>query len=157
MGRDCNWDCRRGRQDERWPIVNQWIISSCETTVTDRAGINPPRFYAVHTERSIAYTPIKRRYISADRVIISPVETVMELSLNVANRQDHGGTFVGLIDRDGRPEVRNSPNHRGIHLPRQGEILVRVPRAERVQPRPGGVAVLPVLVYRQVPRRAGSC
>lgn len=40
------------RRDERWPIVNQWIISSRKTTVTDRAGINP-RFYAnamVHTK-----------------------------------------------------------------------------------------------------------
>lgn len=53
--------------------------------------------------------------------------------------------------------IRNSPNHRGIHLPRQGEILVRVPRAERVQPRSGRVTVLPVLVYRQIPRRAWPC
>lgn len=40
------------RRDERWPIVNQWIISSREMTVTDRTGINP-RFYTgamVHTK-----------------------------------------------------------------------------------------------------------
>lgn len=48
---------------------------------------------------SIARTPIKHRYISVGRVIISPVETVAELSLNVANRQDRGGTFAGLIGR----------------------------------------------------------
>lgn len=107
-----------------------------------------------HEAQAQSRTPIKRRYISADRIIISPVETVAELSLNVANRQDRDGTFAGLIDQDG---VRNSPNHYGIHLPRQGEILVRVPRTERVQSRPGGIAILPVLVYRQVPRRAGSC
>lgn len=49
------------RCDERWPIVNQRIISSRETTVTDRAGINR-RFYA--SERALdtqtRATPIVR-------------------------------------------------------------------------------------------------
>lgn len=55
-----------------------------------------------HRVRARSRTPVKRRYISTDRVIISPVGTVAELSLNVANRQDRGGTFAGLIGRGER-------------------------------------------------------
>lgn len=81
----------------------------------------------------------------------------MKLSLTGVNRQDRGGNFRRSLNRSRARRLRNSPNHRGIHLPRQGEILVRVPRAERVQSGTSRVAVLPILVYREVPCRAGPC
>lgn len=102
-------------------------------------------------------------YISRARQCynLTPYETVAELSLNVADQTRSGDRTFARVNRCGQSastaEVRNSPDHRGIHLPRQRKILVRVPRAERVQSGPGGIAARPVLVYRQVPRRAGSC
>lgn len=51
---------------------------------------------------------------------------------------------------------QDSPNHHGVRLPWQGEIFVRVSRAKCVQSWPGRVSVLAVLVYRQIPRGAGT-